>query len=251
MLKDAATYQIMDPEELGLTMTLPLGKHSGRHAFARACERGRHRAGRRRAPGGLRAVQAAGRRAQGRDPVRRLRGGAGHMKSKKRYTVACLSGDGIGPELMAEASRALAEAGRLHGFCVDEVHAPFAGEAVSRHGHPLPASTRAACRVADAVLVALTPRARARGRQGRPRPHLARPARPAPATATSRSSARSSTSSSRSSSAVRSTSPARAARRSTAVGDGATWDDARRLGGGAASGRRGRAALAEPRRCRS
>jgi 2-isopropylmalate synthase len=37
MLKDVATYQIMDPEELGLTMTLPLGKHSGRHAFAQAC----------------------------------------------------------------------------------------------------------------------------------------------------------------------------------------------------------------------
>jgi 3-isopropylmalate dehydrogenase len=74
----------------------------------------------------------------------------------KRYTVACLSGDGIGPELMAEASRALAEAGRLHGFRVDEVHAPFAGEAVTRHGHPLPAATRAACRRADAVLVALT-----------------------------------------------------------------------------------------------
>jgi 2-isopropylmalate synthase len=36
-LKDAATYQIMDPGELGLEMTLPLGKHSGRHAFARAC----------------------------------------------------------------------------------------------------------------------------------------------------------------------------------------------------------------------
>jgi len=37
VLKDVSTYQIMDPEELGLTMTLPLGKHSGRHAFARAC----------------------------------------------------------------------------------------------------------------------------------------------------------------------------------------------------------------------
>ena len=37
MLKDADTYQIMDPAELGLVMTLPLGKHSGRHAFARAC----------------------------------------------------------------------------------------------------------------------------------------------------------------------------------------------------------------------
>ena len=38
MLKDAQTYQIMDPTELGLVMSLPLGKHSGRHAFARACE---------------------------------------------------------------------------------------------------------------------------------------------------------------------------------------------------------------------
>jgi 2-isopropylmalate synthase len=38
VLKDVSTYQIMDPEELGLTMTLPLGKHSGRHAFARACD---------------------------------------------------------------------------------------------------------------------------------------------------------------------------------------------------------------------
>jgi len=37
MLKDAATYQIMDPADLGLHMTLPLGKHSGRHAFALAC----------------------------------------------------------------------------------------------------------------------------------------------------------------------------------------------------------------------
>jgi 3-isopropylmalate dehydrogenase len=78
------------------------------------------------------------------------------MNRRNRYTVACLSGDGIGPELMAEASRALAEAGRLHGFRVDEVHAPFAGEAVTRYGHPLPAETRAACRRADAVLVALT-----------------------------------------------------------------------------------------------
>ncbi len=78
------------------------------------------------------------------------------MNRRTHYTVACLSGDGIGPELMAEASRALAEAGRLHGFRIDEVHAPFAGEAVTRCGHPLPASTRAACRRADAVLVALT-----------------------------------------------------------------------------------------------
>jgi 2-isopropylmalate synthase len=41
MLKDERTYQIMDPAHLGSRTTLPLGKHSGRHAFARACaERG-------------------------------------------------------------------------------------------------------------------------------------------------------------------------------------------------------------------
>ena len=41
MLKDARTYQIIDPVDVGVSMTLPLGKHSGRHAFARACaERG-------------------------------------------------------------------------------------------------------------------------------------------------------------------------------------------------------------------
>jgi 2-isopropylmalate synthase len=38
LLKDVSTYQIIDPAELGLEMTLPLGKHSGRHAFSRACE---------------------------------------------------------------------------------------------------------------------------------------------------------------------------------------------------------------------
>jgi len=46
MLKDARTYQIIDPAEVGVHMTLPLGKHSGRHAFARACaENGIHLSG--------------------------------------------------------------------------------------------------------------------------------------------------------------------------------------------------------------
>jgi 3-isopropylmalate dehydrogenase len=75
---------------------------------------------------------------------------------KKRYTVACLSGDGIGPEVMAEASKALAHVSKLHGFGVDEQHVPFGGDAVRRFGHALPHSTRAACRSADAVLVATT-----------------------------------------------------------------------------------------------
>jgi 2-isopropylmalate synthase len=46
MLKDERTYQIVDPSVVGVRMTLPLGKHSGRHAFAMACaERGIHVSG--------------------------------------------------------------------------------------------------------------------------------------------------------------------------------------------------------------
>jgi 3-isopropylmalate dehydrogenase len=76
------------------------------------------------------------------------------VSRRRRYVVACLAGHGIGPEVMAEASRALEEVSRLHGFLVEEVHAPFGGEAVPRSGHPLPAATRSATLAADAVLVA-------------------------------------------------------------------------------------------------
>ena len=37
VLKDVSTYQIIDPAEVGAMMSLPLGKHSGRHAFSKAC----------------------------------------------------------------------------------------------------------------------------------------------------------------------------------------------------------------------
>jgi 3-isopropylmalate dehydrogenase len=74
--------------------------------------------------------------------------------SSHTYTVACLAGDGVGPELMAEASRALCEVSRLHGFGLTELHLPFGGEGVVRFGHRLPAATRDGYRRADAVLVA-------------------------------------------------------------------------------------------------
>lgn len=69
-------------------------------------------------------------------------------------TVACLAGDGVGPELMAAATRALSGVAKLHSIELDEVHLPFAGEGVTRSGHPLPAATRAGYRDADAILVA-------------------------------------------------------------------------------------------------
>ncbi|MER3409664.1 MAG: hypothetical protein C4305_02365 [Thermoleophilia bacterium] len=72
----------------------------------------------------------------------------------RTYTVACLSGDGVGPELMAEATRALHEVSRMHGFRVEDVHVPFGTEALTRSGHPLPLSTRVAYLEAEAILVA-------------------------------------------------------------------------------------------------
>ena len=56
--------------------------------------------------------------------------------SKKRYTVACLSGDGIGPEVMAEASRALADVSQLHGFGIDEHHVDFVPSAEVERPNP-------------------------------------------------------------------------------------------------------------------
>lgn len=73
---------------------------------------------------------------------------------RRSYKVACLAGDGHGPELMAQATRALRKVARMHGFAIEDVHVPFGSEALTRSGHPLPASTRGAVLEADAVLVA-------------------------------------------------------------------------------------------------
>ena len=70
------------------------------------------------------------------------------------YGVACLSGDGIGPEVMAQASRAVAATARLHGFGVHEDHLPFGADAWMRVGHPFPATSRAAALESDAILAA-------------------------------------------------------------------------------------------------
>ena len=74
--------------------------------------------------------------------------------TRDHYTVACLAGHGVGPEMMAEASRTLDAVSRMHGFRLEQLHVPFDREALSRWGHPLPRETRAAYRTADAVLVA-------------------------------------------------------------------------------------------------
>jgi 3-isopropylmalate dehydrogenase len=63
-------------------------------------------------------------------------------------TVAVLPGDGIGPEVTREAIRVLDALGVAHSE-----HA-FGGNAILAQGTPLPDETLAACREADAVLLA-------------------------------------------------------------------------------------------------
>jgi 3-isopropylmalate dehydrogenase len=69
-------------------------------------------------------------------------------------TVACLTGAGTAPELMAEAVFALERVSRLHNLRVRETHATFGGVAFARAGQMVPPATRAAILAADAVLVA-------------------------------------------------------------------------------------------------
>jgi len=63
--------------------------------------------------------------------------------------IACLAGDGIGPEIMAEARRVLA-ALDLPGLTLWE--GDVGGVGYKRHGHPLPPETLEMAKAADAVL---------------------------------------------------------------------------------------------------
>ena len=58
--------------------------------------------------------------------------------SKRAYTVVCLARHGIGPEVMAEASRALTAVSLQHGFRIDERHVPFGADAFTRFGRSFP-----------------------------------------------------------------------------------------------------------------
>jgi 3-isopropylmalate dehydrogenase len=70
------------------------------------------------------------------------------------YSIACLSGDGIGPEVMAQASRAMGAAAGMHGFALDEEHVPFGADATMRFGNPFPHGSRSTALAADAILAA-------------------------------------------------------------------------------------------------
>lgn len=67
--------------------------------------------------------------------------------------IACLPGDGIGPEVTAEAVRILGQIGDLYGHRFAFEMCPIGGDAIEREGRSLPDRTLSACLEADAVLL--------------------------------------------------------------------------------------------------
>jgi 3-isopropylmalate dehydrogenase len=67
--------------------------------------------------------------------------------------IAIFPGDGIGPEVIAEAVKVLEKLRKQHGLNVELEAAPVGGTAYDQHKHPLPESTLALAKKADAVLL--------------------------------------------------------------------------------------------------
>lgn len=70
-----------------------------------------------------------------------------------KKTIAVIPGDGIGPEIVAEAMKALAAVGKRFGHTFDMTVYPVGGAAYDLCGDCLPDTTLAACRAADAILL--------------------------------------------------------------------------------------------------
>ena len=67
--------------------------------------------------------------------------------------IAILPGDGIGPEIVAEAVKVLECLRQDHGLDIELEHAPVGGAAYDAHGTTLPDETLALARAADAILL--------------------------------------------------------------------------------------------------
>ena len=73
--------------------------------------------------------------------------------SGKRYNIALLPGDGIGPEVIEQAVLVLERAAELFDFSIEYHNALIGGCAIDRTGTPLPTETIDICKAADAVLM--------------------------------------------------------------------------------------------------
>jgi len=70
----------------------------------------------------------------------------------ENHRIAVLAGDGIGPEVMAEALRVLDAAEERFGFSTEREEQWVGGAAIDATGHPLPDATLSACEKSEAIL---------------------------------------------------------------------------------------------------
>ena len=68
------------------------------------------------------------------------------------YKIAILAGDGIGPEITAEAIKILKLVEERNDVQFELMPAPFGASAYFEHGHPYPDASKAICDEADAIL---------------------------------------------------------------------------------------------------
>lgn len=76
------------------------------------------------------------------------------MTTPQQYRITLLSGDGIGPEIMAVAVRVLTAIAEPFNLQFEFQEALLGGAAIDATGEPLPAATLEQCRQSDAVLLA-------------------------------------------------------------------------------------------------
>lgn len=74
------------------------------------------------------------------------------MSKESSHTIAVLPGDGIGPEVVAEAEKVLQAVGERYGHQFVLEHGLVGGAAMDAVGVPLPEATITLCRASDAVL---------------------------------------------------------------------------------------------------
>ncbi|KAH0936882.1 hypothetical protein HID58_004343 [Brassica napus] len=72
---------------------------------------------------------------------------------KKRFNIALLPGDGIGPEVISVAKNVLQQAGSLEGLEFNFQEMPVGGAALDLVGVPLPEESFAAAKQSDAILL--------------------------------------------------------------------------------------------------
>ncbi len=70
----------------------------------------------------------------------------------KNYNITVIEGDGIGPEIVKEAIKAIEAAAAKEGFGLTYDYQLMGGAAYEASGEPLPASTLASAKAADGVL---------------------------------------------------------------------------------------------------